>query len=265
MNTTEQNIYRLKKHDWTPLLKFGGGQSRAGQSAGWHNNNPYDNPNTRTLGVRYLDPSQVIQQYDVAFRGNYTNYSPTDNNWTMDVKYDVSRLSSIWYRYRYVNQIIPPLTSMPELAIISLRDHMVPFGDMDLSNCSKFTHLELSSHFSIEGDIINGQRAGGSANSITFHPNANLKFVYISGCDIPQSFVDACLIQCYNQRNNIATYGYTIPSSSIPSTRIDEGYDPAWNRYNNSFLSQRVSWSASLQYMVDELINDYGWTGFAFY
>lgn len=237
MNSVMANIHRQKKYDWTPLLSFGGGITRSTTSDGWHGS-PYGAPESRTMGLRYKDPQAAVQSHQIAFRNDIYDTYDTQAGWTMDVKYDVSRLTSIWYRYRYVNGILQPFTNMPNLRVISLREHNTHFGHLDLFPCAKFSHLDTSTHWSTESYL------GGSIDQITFHPNAPLKFVYISGCKIPTSVVDACLTQCYNHRNTPAPDG-------IQNTR--------------QFQSQRVGWSPGLQYMVDELKNNYGWTGFGFY
>lgn len=136
-----------------------------------------------------------------------------------------------------VDGILQPFSDMPELRVLSLREHNTNFGHLDLSGNPKFSHLDTSTHWSKES------WSGGRIDSITFHPDAPLKLVYLSGCKIPTAVVDTCLTQCYIHRNTPAPDG-------IEQT--------------NSFLSQRVGWSSSLQYMVDEL-KAMGWGGFTFY
>jgi hypothetical protein len=237
MNTVAKNIYRQEKHNWTPLLSFGGGISRSNRYNydGWHDG--FNVPRMRTMGMRFLDPNGVVQGHKVAKRNAYDSFE-TNNNWTMHLKYDISKLTGIYYRYRSVNGFLQPFSAMPELRVISIREHKTDFGHLDLSGNPKFSHLDVSTHYSTESYL------GGSINQITFHPDAPLKYVYLSGCKVTREVVDKCLIQCYNHRDTPAPDGI---------------------QQNNSFLSQRVSWSASLQYMVDELKNNYGWSGFAFY
>ena len=236
MNTVMANIHRQKKYDWTPLLSFGGGltQDKRDGYDGWFNS--YNVPDVRTMGLRYKDTNGIIKDYEVANRTSYTSYD-TQAGWTIDLKYDLAKLTGIYYKYRTVNSILQPFSSMPELRVMSLREHNTNFGHLDLSGNSKFSHLDVSTHWSTESWL------GGSIDQITFHPDAPLKMVYISGCKIPTAVVDTCLTQCYNHRN-------------IPA--------PDGVENTNSFLSQRVSWSPELQYMVDAL-KAMGWSGFSFY
>ena len=239
MNIPGANTYRKELYkDWAPLLSFGSGISsddRYGHD-GWLGF-PYNAPKARTMGLRYKDPTGNVVAHKVAFRSSYDTYD-SQAGYTMAVKYDPAKLTTIWYRYRMVDGILLPFTELPELRVLSLREHVTHFGHLDLSPCAKFSHLDISTHWSKESF------SGGSCDQITFHPDAPLKFVYLSGCVIPTSVVDACLTQCYNHRDTPAPEG-------IQDSR--------------SFQSQRVSWSAGLQYMVDELKNNYGWGGFGFY
>lgn len=226
MNTGAKNIYRQKKNSWTPLLKFGGARTRT-TADGWHSF-PYNSPSLRTLGVRWKDASGNVLDNSVAYRndGTYQTHA-TQLNYTCEINYDPSKVVAIWYRYAYVNEILYPLNSMPDLRILSFRGSAINFGALDLSNCPKFSHLEISN-------------ADGLANtiaSVTFHPNANLKFSYLAGA-YPQAVKDAVLTQAYNHRNTPDIAGMIEQRKLISIS----GY------------------SASLQYMVDELIATYGWS-----
>jgi len=237
MNQGLINTHRQIKNKWTPLLSFGGGLSQSSRAGfdGWHDG--YGVPNMRTMGMRYKDSNNVIQSYKVAKRTSYDSYD-TKIGWTMELKYDLSKITGIFYRYRTVDGFLQPFSAMPQLRLISIREHNTHFGTLDLSQNSKFSHLDVSTHWATESYL------GGSINQIIFHPDAPLKYVYLSGCVIPTSVVDACLTQCYIHRNTIAPDGI---------------------QQTNSFNSQRVGYSPSLQYMVDDLMTNYGWGGFGSY
>ena len=237
MSSTVRNTFRLEKHKCVPLLSFGGGKTRDTTSDGWHGS-PYGAPGSRTMGLQFTDPNGVVQAHQVAFRGDVYQTYDTQAGWKMGIKFDLSRLTSIWYRYRWVNGFLQPFSAMPNLRVLSIREHNTHFGHLDLSGNPKFSHLDVSTHFSTRSYL------GGSISQITFHPDAPLKFVYLSDCVVPVSVVDACLTQCYNMRN-------------VPA--------PDGIQQTNSFTSQRVKYSPGLQYMVDELKNNYGWVGFGSY
>lgn len=227
-----------KKYNWVPLLSFGGGVSTANRIGfdGWLNT-AYNVTRTRTLGLRYKNELAAIVAHKVANRSSYDTFDSLVD-YTMDIKYDPAKLTSIWYRYRRVNGVLQAFSDMPELRVFSIREHMTDFGFLDLSGNPKFSHLDVSTHFSTEPEL------GGSIDSISFHVDAPLKFVYLSGCVVPVSVVDACLTKCYDMRDIAAPDG------------IEE---------TKKFQSQRVAYSPGLQYMVDELVNNYGWTGFGAY
>lgn len=222
MNTAAQNIYRFEKHEWTPLLSFGSGRTRT-VSDGWHSY-PYSCPFIRTMGVRYKDATGTVVNNQVAYRrdSTYVTYN-TQAGYVCEIKHPPSAVIAIWYRYANVDQILVPMSQMPNLRILSFREHMINFGNLDLSAQSKFSHFEISK--------------GGSITSVTFHPDAPLKFAYLDS-GYPVQVKDAVLTQAYNHRNTALDFAAT----------------------NTKQLIGMTGYSASLQYMVDDLVNNYGWS-----
>lgn len=226
MTNQEENIYRLEKYKWVDFLSFAGTRTR-GTATGWHYE-PYAISGLRTLGVRWLDASRDVGGNDIAYRGTvngsvYADYN-TFAGYVCQIKFDPSKLVAIWYRYARIDAILVPFTEMPMLKVLSMRGNSVSLGNCDLSNCPNFSHFEISS---ADGEY-------NSISSVTFHPDAPLKFAYLDS-SFPQQVKDACLTQAYNHRNVSVQTNYGDRLIGI------SGY------------------SASLQYMVDELVNNYGW------
>lgn len=222
MNISGVNILRKEIYpEWIPLLSFGAGRTRT-NADGLHYY-PYNCPYIRTLGIRWKDNLGNVVKYDVGYRRNNTyNKYDTQAGYTFDIKFDPKKLTAIWYRYSNVNAILVDTSIMAELRLLSFREHMINFGNLDLSGSSKFSHLEISN--------------GGSISTVTFHPDAPVKMCYLDG-GYPLAVKDACLTQAYNHRNN----------------PLD--FDPG---YSNRLIGI-LGFSADLQYMADELIN-MGWS-----
>ncbi len=222
MGVTGDNILKKEIYpNWIPLLSFGAGRTRT-TSDGLHYY-PYNCPYVRTLGIRWKNDLGEVVKNDVGYRRNNTyNKYNTQGGYTFEIKFDPTKLTAIWYRYSNVDAILVDTSIMEKLRLLSFREHMINFGDLDLSSSSKFSHLEISS--------------GGSITSVTFHPDAPLKMCYLDS-GYPQAVKDACLTQAYNNRNTALDFASTLTNNLINIS----GY------------------SAGLQYMADELIN-LGWS-----
>lgn len=222
MNITGVNILKKEIYpQWIPLLSFGAGRTRT-NADGLHYY-PYSCPYIRTLGIRWKDNLGNVVKHDVGYRRNNTyNKYNTQGGYTFDIKFDPKKLTAIWYRYSNVDAILVDTAIMEDLRLLSFREHMINFGDLNLSNSPKFSHLEISS--------------GGSINSVTFHADAPLKMCYLDG-GYPVAVKDACLTQAYNHRNTDLDFVSSFKKS----------------------LGGISGHSAELQYMADEL-TALGWS-----
>lgn len=202
----KNSIFKIQKYQWTPLLRFGGARTRIDASEGFHSY-PLSSPRLRTMGARIKDSNGVIKDSKVAHVDTYTTFDNQAGD-VVEIKYDVTKLTSLWYRYCNVSEILFDLNTAPLLEVLSFREHMIAFGALDISGLANLRKFEISS--------------GGSIDSVTFHPSAPIDYFYLDGCTMPQSVVDECIKHAYN--SNVSN-GQILNGTLAPSDLVCTEYN----------------------------------------
>lgn len=205
MNKLTISVYRQPKHDWTPLLRFGNGRTRT-SSDGWHSY-PYNTPRLRTMGARLKNSVGTILENKVFHTGVYGWF----NNQTgdiLEIKYDPTKITSLWYRYSNVSEILFDLNTATNLEVISLREHMVNFGNLQIPNLSKLRKFDISK--------------GGSIDDVSFHPNALIDLFYLGGTLTATPAIDSIILHAFNSPVN---NGSILNSGIMPSEHLCDECD----------------------------------------
>jgi hypothetical protein len=196
------SIYRQPKYDWQPLVKFGGTRYRTSDD-GWHSY-PLQSPRLRTMGGRLKDSTGTIKEYKVFHTGTYSWFNSQEND-IVEVKYDLTKLTSLWYRYSYVSEILFDLNTAPEIEVLSFREHGINFGNLNIDNLYKLRKFEISRGWT------------GGITDVSFHPDAPIDYFYLDETPTGQAAIDSIILHAYQSSVN---NGAILNDGFMPSQHL---------------------------------------------
>lgn len=215
MNKATISIYRQPKWKWFDFVGFSG--PRDGNyltTYGWSQTGYAQASGiNRSVGARLVRNGTIIESgtafTDLSINGQYLQFNTlTQNNDTLQLKYDPILIKRFWYRYAGINKILFDLNSATNLTEISLRRNNIIFGDLTLNNLSNLQVFEISNNVSI--------------GTLSLHPDAPILLYYISGTYVPQPTMDYIILQAYNRG---LSNGQILNSGILPSDAVCDECD----------------------------------------
>lgn len=210
MNKATISIYRQPKWEWFDFVGFSGPRNGSYTTTyGWSQTGYAQASGVnRSVGARMVRNGTIVESgtafTDLSINGQYLQFNTlTQNNDTLQLKYDPTLIKRFWYRYAGIDEILFDINSALELTEISLRRNNITFGDLDLSNLNNLQVFEISNNTSI--------------GTLTLHPDAPILLYYISGTYVPQPTMDYIILQAYNKglSNGQILNGGILPSDAV--------------------------------------------------